>query len=645
MNVALVLVAFDEKPYLNGYLKVGQKYLNDVTQFFPQIASLQIDSVTDMIGIYGPAGFDQKKAVRLKLTKIQQTNDQIQLWFTRLQETNLTSQEIKTRLRKWMRNAHSWDGKGFLPMIFVLPAEQLDSILHQHNHDIHGIKEKIKNLKQKYDWEGIYKLVEPFENLPNQPELWNDAEVLSELGFACSKLSELSKIELDMLRDEQKKKQILEQKAYFRRHCQKLFNRCIELHPNNPSYSSSLAYFHYKNTQELTQRSGRRDGNVLEEAKLAIQLFDKALAINPSRINDLYRKGFLLTQTIPNQMLFGKQKESTNEDRRALAEQSRLKGIECFESVIKIWEDLRNEETKKRYRKEYIKSIYYTGQTYYDLMYNVWDEAVYLYRLKSNQPPSDGHNPQDLERANKAWDYFYKCWQVDRSSNKVLSEQNLKDTPLAGIEEGVHRLYWLGKAAFAQYWVISRYGLYDDPKAVPFRERAIKFLQAALDLPYSHDAQNQRKDYIVELMARVLISQDQPQQAVKLIENKFKNVRDVYIQHTYALALILTGNYSKAHQLLEEAANNKYNPDTYTTALLMGCNYLYQGNLAQAKTAFTRGQKIAEQQGKVRIEHLLIGLALVAHQSTDTNRADELFYQASLLNPSLPIKGIPERWK
>ena len=645
MSFSLILIAFDENPYINGYLRVSQKYYTDVNHFFPQIKNLDIADITELVGVYAPSRFDTSKAIGLQLTKIRHNQNQTELWFKRLQETNLTSQEIKTRLRKWMRDAHSWDGKGFLPMICVLPAEQLDSILHQHNHVIHGIKEKIKNLKQKNDWEGIYKLVEPIENLPNQTELWNDAEILNELGFACSKLSELSKIELEMLRDEQKKKQILEQKAYIRTQCQKLFNRCIELQPNNPSYSSSLAYFHYKNTQELTQRSGRRDGNVLEEAKLAIQLFDKALAINPSRINDLYRKGFLLTQTIPNQILFGKLKESTSEDRRALAEQSRLEGIECFESVIKIWEDLRNEETKKRNRKEYIKSIYYTGQTYYDLMYNVWDEAVYLYRLKSDQPPSNGHTPQDLERANKAWDYFYKCWQVDQSGNKVLSEQNLKDTPPAGIEEGVHRLYWLGKAAFAQYWVISRYGLYDDPKAAPFRERAIKFLQAALDLPYSQDAQNQRKDYIVELMARVLISQNQPQQAVKLIENKLKNVRDVYIQHTYALALLLTGNYQKAHQILEEAAKNKYNPDPYTTALLMGCNYLYQGSLAEAKTAFTKGQKTAEQQGKVRIEHLLIGLALVAHQSMDTNRADELCYQASLLNPSLPIKGIQQKWK
>lgn len=642
MNFSLVIIAFDEKPYINGYLKVSQKYYNEVIHFFPQIQNLDIDAVAELVGIYGPSKFDKNKGVTLKLTKIQNAHDEIQIWFKRLQETEATSQEIKNRLRKWMRDSLQWDGKGFLPGICLLPAEQLHSMLNQNNH---VIKERIKRLKQNNAWNGIYKLVEPIENISKNDELWNDAEILNEIGFACSKLSEISAIPPDIFKDENKKKHLLDEKAKFRKHCQTLFNRCVEIEPDNPSFISSLAYFHYKNVQELSQRNGRRDGNLLEEAKLAIKLINHALAINPSRINDLYRKGYLLTQIIPNQILFAKQIESSIEDRRVAAEQARLEGIECLEGVIKVWEEAINDEIKKRYRKEYIKSIYYVGQTYYDLIYNVWDEAVFLFHLKDEKPVSGGYNQRDLERANKAWDYLYKCWQVDQSSKKILTEQNIFETPSSGVEEGVHRLYWLGKAAFAQYWVMSNYGRYDDPKSIPYRERSIKFLKGALDLPYSKESQNQKKDYIVELLARVFISGNQPQQAINLIESKLRSVRDVYIQHTYALALILTENFSKAHQILQDAARNNNNRDSWTTALMIGYNYLQQGNLEKAQEAFTEGQKIAEKHGKVRIEYLLIGLALVAHQSRDFERANELLYQASLLNSSLPIKEIQQRWK
>jgi hypothetical protein len=223
---------------------------------------------------------------------------------------------------------------------------------------------------------------------------------LSEVGFACGKLAEVS-VE-DIPRKEPEKTEFLNGKSKYRREAEMLRQRCVELMPNNPTYLANLAYLHYQNAMELKTPRNRRDGKLRQEAERAIKYYDMAIWLAPNRIKDHYRKGYLLAEVLPNTYW----KERNLE----LAKQKRLEGIESFEKAIQIWESLdpsnpQQNRERSRCRKEYIKSLYSIGSAYYQMIVNEWDKAVFALRLRHNIREEDciTYVPKDLENANNAW--------------------------------------------------------------------------------------------------------------------------------------------------------------------------------------------------------------------------------------------------
>lgn len=625
-NRSLIIIAFDESPYQKGSIYIGQKYYEYAKTIFPEISRLQPGDISQVIGIWGPSTLDQRQALLLKVKEIYHNPDSLQLTMEKAGQISLTSREVKLRVRNVIRKSTSWDGNGYLPLICVLTSEQINQILDHRT-------TQLKELFAANNWAGIYELYQPIEKLPQQPEIWNDAGTLSSLGFACEKLSEVGALPEEISRDEKKKKEYLKQLAQYREECRTLFKRCVELEPENPRHYSNLGYHHYQNVLQLKTPRGRRDGDVKEEIFLALEYLNKALSFSSERLNDLYRKGYLLASILPNQQQYG----GDVKELHLSPDQARRQGIACLEKLIGYWEALpEGDERKKRFRKEYIKSLYNVGQAYYELVWNRWDEVTIVLKLKTNQPVSDEVLSRDLANAQKAWDYLYKCWQADRSSQNLrLDENNLRATPPGGEEEGVYRLYWLGKVAFLQYWILSHYGTRETPKALPYAEKAVKFLQAALDLPWSPKASNQRKDFIVELLGRVYLAMGQPQKTVQLFEGTFKNrlARDAYIQNTYAMGLILTGNHEKAARILEETRQNRFNLDRWATTLLQGCNALYAKNFDEAKEIFENILQPENNVGKLVSAHAWVGLAFVAYANQDIEQAIENLKEALNLNP------------
>ncbi len=191
------------------------------------------------------------------------------------------------------------------------------------------IRNRIKELKRSNDWLGIYEMVAPLENL-HHSQVWEDAKVLSEVGFACGKLAAVSAH--DIPKQEPEKRKILEQKAKYRNEAEILHKQCLELELNNATYLSNLAYLYYQSAIELKQPRGRRDGNRYREAEKAIIYYNQLLTMFPNRIKDLYRRGYLLTEILLD--------NCWRDGDFELAKQRRLKGIESFQSAIQVWESL-----------------------------------------------------------------------------------------------------------------------------------------------------------------------------------------------------------------------------------------------------------------------------------------------------------------
>ena len=394
-----------------------------------------------------------------------------------------------------------------------------------------NMRDEINALKNRHDWEGIYNKFSPLDRL-SQQQIWTNTTILSEIGYACGKLAEVS-VE-DIPRKEPDKTAFLNSKAKYRRETEMLRQRCVELMPNNPTYLANLAYLHYQNAMELKTPRNRRDGNLRQEAEQSIKYYDMAISIAPTRIKDHYRKGYLLAEVLPNTYW--------KEQNLELAKQKRLEGIESFEKALQIWESLdpsnpQQNRERSRCRKEYIKSLYSIGSAYYQMIVNEWDKAVFALRLRHNVCEEDcvTYVPKDLENANNAWRYFYKCWECDRPEGEAAT------TAINDVCEGVDKLYSLGKTAFVQYWILSGYGQLDKLEAIDYREQAEKYLVQSLNFPLSQEKQRQKKDYIAERLARLYITKEEYEKAIQIIKKYRDHRLDSYLIHTLSLEIILLG--------------------------------------------------------------------------------------------------------
>ena len=95
-----------------------------------------------------------------------------------------------------------------------------------------------------------------------------------------------------------------------------------------------------------------------------------------------------------------------------------------------------------------------------------------------------------------------------------------------GEQEGVDKLYSIGKTFFAKYWILSGYGLKETTEAIEARETAERYLEAALKCEWSPQRSNQDKKFIAERLARVFICKGEYDQATFIIE---RLLRCVYI--------------------------------------------------------------------------------------------------------------------
>ena len=65
---------------------------------------------------------------------------------------------------------------------------------------IQTLIEQLKRLTSNNDWLGIYRKFQPITELSQNDLIWNSPKVLSDIGFACAKLSETSSLSMLSLR-------------------------------------------------------------------------------------------------------------------------------------------------------------------------------------------------------------------------------------------------------------------------------------------------------------------------------------------------------------------------------------------------------------------------------------------------------------
>ena len=123
---------------------------------------------------------------------------------------------------------------------------------------------------------------------------------------------------------------------------------------------------------------------------------------------------------------------------------------------------------------------------------------------------------------------------------------------------------------------------------------------------------------------------------MSIIAENTENLRleyaDSYLLHTCALALLKSGRISASQKVLDIAAKSRGNRHIWSTRFLMGCTYLEENQIEDAKRQFDLAHKETSRVGKKNIDSLLIAKAFVTYKSGDVHGALKFLEEARRLN-------------
>lgn len=587
----LYIAFFKEETLNNGRFYSSGAYLNSIKQKMPNYLDLEQNDIKGCIVYLKGKQFQNTHPYIVEVTSIISNEKMIEINFNLDKEIEITSEELSKQIYRFSRSNGLIDSELiYPPTLMILGKEDFDNIRkgQVNARRVTSRTGKIEDYKSKNDWKSIVDMFEPLENLENTYD-WNNETDLSELAFACSKISELKN---GMERD----KNHLAYIKKYREYCFKTYERCIDIKPFDYRYSSGIAYRHYQNVFELTRQKGRKDGNAKLEIEEALKWFDKSLEIYPLNIKDLSRKGYLiLDKKIANI------KHGVNKWTRELfqeLEKIEVEGIECLNCVFKLYEEL-DDDKKKRYKKDYIKSLYRLSKYILDKVNDTWNEYS-CNKIIGNEINLQ-YNKFDYDYILTAHKLMSKCLfeltnyeinEIDCIIEEVFTEEYWNGSP-------VDILYHTGEIYMLMYLVKSN--IQSDEKAILYKKYSLHYYNEAIRVGIRMKKQrtsNRNTWHVKDRIARINIVSGDYRDAIELLEE----ARTGYIRNTLAIALLLEGSsdsVEKANKVLKELIEDPHNlADGLTIALLI---YVYKikDNLSEIekiikdkKQSYEKAQKI-----------------------------------------------------
>lgn len=584
---------FNEEILRNGRFYSSGKFLEPIKEKTPSYIDLQKDMVKACIVYIKGKEYQELRPYVVYVKDIIANEIKIEINFDLVEELGITNEELSKQIYHYSKEKKLIDKDNkYPPNLLILNKGDFDIIRKGQvkAKRISSNTAKIDEFKLKNDWEAIVNIFEPLEKLENT-DSWAIDTDLSELAFACSKLSELKN---GMERDNN---HLLYIKKY-REYCYKTYNRCIELDPSNFKYLSGIAYRHYQNVFELTRQKGRKDGNVKEEIEQALYWFDRSIELYPSNIKDLSRKGYLILDKKLDNMRY------TNKawDRDFFQEYQEVEknGSDCLYKVLEIYEEL-DEDRKKRYKKEYIKSLYRLSKHILKKVKDPWNEYACNKIIRKDKQLQ--YSKLDYSNIASAHELMKRC---------ILNLTNYNIDDIDKINEDLFKdEYWNGSPIdilahtgniYMFMFLIKKQINSNDDRTDEYRRFSIHYLNEAVKAGTRmkrKGTSNRNTWFVTERIARYSIINDNILEAIKLLEK----ARDSYIKNTLAIALLVDGSkdsIKKAKQLLIEIIGDKYNlADGLSMALLI---YIY---------------KIEDQLNEIE--------KLIRHRSKSYNKALKLF--------------------
>ncbi len=551
----LILISTSDSRFIeNKKITYGQKYLPYFQKFFPD--NYNPETITEGI-IYFINGLKNNKAnlsdhkpIKINIKKFKLTSNYIFIEFEPSNTVELDSILVKELLRHYLKIKKNINQNEITPYFAIVEKKTFFDLLENEKINLQvNLYEKISQ------WEKLVNLFEPLDKI-EETDFWFKPAILNKIAFALTKLSECSLNIKKQIPDQQKRIQFLQQKKYYRSNCNKIFNRLIELDNLNPSHYSNKAYFHYQNLNELIYPGGRRDGNFFEEVQKALDNFENALDLDFSRINDHYRKGYILAIILPEKITFAS--DQTNipdrfKNKKLLIEE----GILSFERVLKIYDEQNSpEEFKKRYFNTYLKTLYNLSYVYQSCVLNKNEKLIKLtikiFPELANELDKD-LKPFEykINLLKKSLEYFEKFvrW-VNKKFITLEEEQNLLE--IIKYEDSLKTKQTLIQPRLKAYQLGKIYfDLYLSTNDQAHLQQAKKSLILTTQLKKKNP--EERDFYIQNLLGQIYIFDNREDLSLKLLEDlSRKNKLDDYIKITLMISYILRKETDKAKKILNE---------------------------------------------------------------------------------------------
>lgn len=140
------------------------------------------------------------------------------------------------------------------------------------------------------------------------------------------------------------------------------------------------------------------------------------------RVNDQYRKGRVLARILPDLILWSKSYEDYGDFTAKLekANEKRDQGIQTLLHAKNSWEELDPDHPDeqywyKRYRKDYIKTLYSLSHAYYEKIKEDWNESVFTLNDRNYVNPNRQIiiDLADKLSIDNALEIIKKCCRVD----------------------------------------------------------------------------------------------------------------------------------------------------------------------------------------------------------------------------------------
>ncbi|MGQ9799756.1 MAG: hypothetical protein ACUVRG_10805 [Ignavibacterium sp.] len=527
----------------SGYFFWRDKYYSQIKNYLPK-------NITSTLGIGTAIVYFCKNEQKFKnsllinITGVQLTSNFLKLNYSIAEEMQYKSYQIRTALRKYLNK------KTILELPFCAAVDESD--FFNFINDL-SIEDKLSLLEQNNDWLSIIKILDKFQPM-EKSQIWNNSNLLNRFSFATAKLAECSNNIKIKFPDKLKRKEYLEEKKKFRELTIKLRKRCIELENDNPSFYSNLAYTYYQSATELSTPGGRRDGNLKNDATHALYYLDKALELDDNRITDLYRKANLLSDILSNNILFNPNTDLEINEKYNQAFNYREMSIKTFETLLTKYDNISDENQKKRFFKYYIKTLYKLALLNFQLGKTNINTLNLLYNhqdgLRHNNPlfkSTDENSEQKLIYLNKAINYLEKCIMLDSGKK----EQNLIDAATSNnFIIGVYKAYLMGKIYLYKFLLT---------KDLSDEKTAKEFMLKAHETEFPKELKKQNKIFVLEKLAILYLIEEQPKTAIHLLENAYKRIKifPEYAALTLAISYLLNNQKNESLEVVEQYLHNE----------------------------------------------------------------------------------------